>query len=95
MYTFYKDHLTWQQAVNHETKQLQRHNSKYEDVIFDYDNQTKYLTKIEEYKMKRFLGQHLSRYMPNVETEIKEEVKSIKGKFAPLQQMRFVSTPRA
>ena len=40
--------------------------------------------------MKKFFGKHLTKYMGDVMPEIEEQVNSIKGTYAPLQQTSFI-----
>lgn len=60
MFTLYKDHLTWQQAVTHETRDKLRYKLKNDKTYYDpFENET-YLKEMEAIKMKKFYGKHLT-----------------------------------
>ena len=63
MYTFYKDHLTWQQVIGHEVRDRFNYKISNDEKYYDLDRNEEYLKKLEEMRMKRFYGKHLNKYM--------------------------------
>ena len=86
--TFYKDHLTWQQTLDHEY----RDNINFKDKVNFYDFQKKeeYLHKMDYTKSKRFYGAHPLRYMGNTRPVLEQE-SGVMGIFAPLHKTGFAT----
>ena len=88
MYTLHKDHMTWQQTVQHETRDKLRYKMAKDKIYYDpYENEN-YLKEMESIKMKRFYGKHLNQYMPSVDAEADDGVFR-KTRFAPLAVTGF------
>ena len=88
MYTLHKDHLTWQQTVNHETRDKLRYKMRNDKTYYDpYENEN-YLVDMESIKMKKFYGKHLNQYMTHVDPEANDGVFRT-TRFAPLAVTGF------
>lgn len=92
MFTLYKDHLTWQQQVRHETRDKLRYKLAKDKVYYDPFENENYLKSMEAIKMKKFYGKHLNQCMPNVEGEADDGVYR-KTRFAPLAVTGYSSKP--
>ena len=52
----HKDHLTWQQTVDHEWRERFRAHDDKADIYHGLESNEKYLQAMEDYKMKKFFG---------------------------------------
>ena len=66
MYTVHKDHLTWQQTVDHEMRDRLRYKQVNEDKYYNPKRNSQYIEDFQERKMKRFYGFHLQKYMNTI-----------------------------
>ena len=89
MYTFHKDHMTWQQAVGHEKRDMHRFKAKKDEIVYDLNNNEAYLTKMNEIKMKTFYGKHPMKYTG--ETQPDAPIGTY-GVFAKLKDTNFRKT---
>ena len=63
MYTLHKNHVTWQQTVNHEKRDRLAFKMKHNKQYYDVNENEEYLNNLYLIKMKKFYGKHLSKYM--------------------------------
>ena len=89
MYTFHKEHLTWQQAVGHEVKDRFKYRLINDEKYYDLDRNERYLTKLEDIRMKRFYGKHLHKYMGDTRPELTNHETGVGGTFGPLTTTNF------
>ena len=83
MFTLFKDHCTWQQTCRHETRDRLRYKLAKDKTYYDPFENENYLKEMDNIKMKKFYGKHLTQYMTNVEPEADDGVFR-KTRFAPL-----------
>ena len=84
MYTFHKDHLTWQQAVGHEVRDRFDFRARNDEKMYDLDRNENYLKRLEEIRMKRFYGKHLHKYMGDTQPRLEKHETGVGRTFAPL-----------
>lgn len=83
MFTLFKDHQTWQHICHAEARDRLRYKLANDKIYYDpFENET-YLKEMENRKMKKFYGKHLTQYMTNIDPEADDGVFR-KTRFAPL-----------
>lgn len=89
MYTFHKDHLTWQQAVGHEKRDMHHFKGKRFETVYDLENNEAYLNKMNEIKMKSWYGKHPMKYTGDLQPDAPC---GQRGVFAKLKDTHFRNT---
>ena len=92
MYTFNKEHHTWQEKIMGETKLNLRHKRSHSRSYYDSDFNNEYISKIQAIKMKKFYSRHLPQYMGETQPLAPSLDTRGNGNFAPLSSTGFIST---
>jgi hypothetical protein len=92
MYTFHKQHLTWQQSIGHEVRDRLNYKSVNDRKYYDLGRTDDYLKSMYDIKMKKFYGKHLGKYTGETQAECTLNETGISRRFAPLHKTGFGKT---
>ena len=87
--TLHKEHLLWQQMYKHERRDRFNFKHSRSDKYYDIENNEKYLTRMNEIKMKTFYGKHPMKYTGDLQPDAPV---GINGVYAKLKDTGFRST---